>query len=1121
MTKTKLTSSRQASGAFSFLRKMFLTLIAVCMAFPVLAQTVNLSGQVTDEAGEPLIGASVRVQGTKLGAATDFDGNYSIPNAPAMGTLEVSYIGYTTQQIPINGQFNINVVLQEDTQTLDDLVVVGYGTMKKNDVTGSVSTVGTDKLNAKGAASVLENLQGTVPGVNITKSTGRTNGGLEVEIRGKSSINSSTKPVYVVDGVITSDIDFLNPRDIERIDVLKDASSTAIYGSRATAGVVLVTTKGALGVKLEQAPSISYDGYFGVSKVAHLPNFMSGQEFYNYRLMMSSQALTELATIEPMYSAQNVFGYFRKGTGGLDWALLKQSSNDPSSPFLLQEMLASGELYNWRDLVLQDGIQQNHYVSVNGGSKNTTYNFGVGINNEKGVYQGDKSTTFSFKGSLDVRINKVISAGFNVNGAVIDNGYADDNAVNKAWYMNPFMRPYNDEGDIILYPGNKVSLGTDDYQFSDAVSPLALRKNSYHSRMTYRLLGNAYLKLDLLKGLSIKSTFAPSYSSYRDGVFNGYENPFTPGKTWKGDNLDTATATVTNQTSIGWIWDNLINYTRTFGEDHSLNAMGLISAEKGVTENYKWVATSVLENTDWWNMGSGETNNKDSSSSYSKTTMMSYALRANYGYKNRYLITATMRWDGSSKLATGHEWKSFPSVALAWVLTEEDFMERYRNTLSNLKLRLSYGITGNNTGVKAYQTMVGLTSPKYYPFYGYPYAYGYAASGIVDKNLTWETSREFNVGVDFGFLRNRITGTIDWYLKNSRELLYEVGLPLEAGGGKMMTNIGKVRNTGIEISLNTINIETRDWNWQTTFTFAHNSNKVKQINGVSDEVNTSGATGGLFVGYPVNNIYTYEWDGIVSDKNMIVPDHQVAKDHGFVPGSTVRVCDYYNACYNLYEGCPIVRDLDGDGQINTDDRVLMSSEPKWTGSFTSNLSYKLPKKGGMLDFSFSIYCKQGGKTFSPFMAGDLFKIGDRGWEKIMVDYYLPAGTLINCDGMREDGTYINPVYQTETHYGTWPHFHGGDGNGAGSTASPSGAWSQAKQVVDASYVKVKNISLGYTFHKDVLKHIGCKDARIYVNITNPFVFTKYMGFDPEWAGAAGKNDGPSTINYQIGASIKF
>ena len=1113
----KLTSKREKVDAFSRLRKVFVTLVAILMAIPAFAQTVNLSGQVTDESGEPLIGATVMIQNTNKGTSTDFDGNYSIPNAPAMGTIVVSYVGYDTQRIPINGQFTINVVMKDDTQSLDELVVVGYGTMKKNDVTGSVATVGTEKLNAKGAASVLENLQGTVPGVNITKSTGRTNGGLAVEIRGKSSFNSSTTPIYVVDGVITSDIDFLNPRDIERIDVLKDASSTAIYGSRATAGVIIVTTKGALGIKREQAPSISYDGYYGWSKAAHLPNFMTGQEFYDYRFYKFAQSVNSIAGNTSLLDPQTIYGY-TPATGGIGQAFLQKDENDLSSPYVLKELLASGQTYDWPSLLLRDGAQQNHYVSVNGGSKSTTYNFGVGINNEKGLFRGDESTTYSFKGSMDVSINKVISAGFNLNAAVTEAGYADDNGVNRAWYMNAFMIPYTADGQVINQPGAAATYGTNGNQFSTAVSPLDLIKNSTHQRKTYRFIGNVYLKLDLYKGLTFKSTFAPSYTAYRDGEFSGYENPNKPGKTYGDAEIGTASATVKNHSGLSWIWDNMLTYDSNITDDHHLNVMGLISAEKYQSEAYEMTSGAPMQNTDWWNMGSGEYTNE--SSSFSQETMMSYALRANYGFKNRYLITATMRWDGSSKLATGYEWKSFPSVAAGWVITEESFMEKCSNILNNLKLRLSYGITGNNKGVKAYQTIVGIGGPLYYPFYGLPYSSGFYPNGIVDNDLSWEVSKEFNVGLDFGFLRNRINGTIEWYVKNSKDLLINVDLPLEAGGETMMTNIGQVRNSGIEVSLNTVNIETRNWNWQTTFTFSHNNNKVKEINGVSDRY-VKGTTGSLFIGYPINNVYAYDWTGIVTDRNMTVPNHQVAIEHGFTPGSTVRECDYYYECYGLSEGRAIIKDVNGDGNIGADDKVIFNSDPKWTGSFTSNLSYTLPKKGGMLDFSFSLYIRQGGRVYSPFMNGDLFKTSDRGWQKIMVDYYIPAGTLVNCDGMNDDGSYINPVYQTETHYGSWPYPNATDNDGVGSNISPAANFNEARQVVDPSFVKVKNISLGYTFDKNILKHIGCKEARIYFNVTNPFVFTKYLGFDPEWATASGKNDGPSTINYQIGASIKF
>lgn len=1098
--------------------RVVLLFMWLAVQVPAFAQTVNLSGQVTDESGEPVIGASVIIQGTQLGVATDFDGNYSIPNAPALGTLKVTYIGYLPQTISINGQSVINVVMQEDAQTLDEVVVVGYGTMKKNDVTGSVSTVGTEKLNAKGAASVLEGLQGTVAGVNITKSTGRSNGDINIEIRGKSSINSNTKPIYVVDGVICSDIDFLNPQDIERIDVLKDASSTAIYGSRATAGVVMVTTKGALAVNREQAPSISYDGYFGIAKAAHLPDFMTGAEFYQYRFKKFGESINAIAGETQMLTPQTIYGY-KRGQMGIGQALLQKSAADPFSPYVMKQMVAEGRTYDWPDLVLRDGVQQNHYVSINGGSKAATYNFGVGINDERGLYRGDESTTFSFKGSLDVRVNKVISAGFNLNAAYMNQGYANDDAISHAYYMNPFMIPYNAEGQINHNPGNYITLGSDQaFQFSDSVSPLDLLLNTSKNRKSYRLLGNVYLKLDIIKGLDFKTTFSPTYSSYREGNFAGYENPNSPGKTYAGGDLDTSTASAKNYTSLGWIWDNMINYNVTIAEDHSINAMGLISAEKSQSETYEIASTHPLANSDWYNLGSGEINGTNTKSSFGQSSMLSYALRLNYGYKSRYLITATMRWDGASKLADGYRWTSFPSLALAWRLSEESFIKKL-DWVSNGKLRFSYGVTGNNTGISAYQSLVGVGGPVYYPFLG-TYTPGFYANGIVDKTLTWETSKEFNVGLDFGFLNNRISGTFDWYVKNSRDLLFPVKLPLEAGGIEMKTNIGKVRNTGVELSLTTVNVETNDWNWQTTFTFAHNSNKVKEINGVSDKY-VNGATGSLFVGSSVNNIYNYVWDGVVSDKNMVVPDTEIARAKGFTPGQVVPEYDYYFTCYGLSEGRAIVRDVNGDGNIDENDKVILNRDPKWTGSLTSNLSYRLPGKGGMVDFSFSLYTRQGSRAYSPFMDGDLFKTSDRGWNKVMVDYYIPAGVLIDCDGMNDDGTYINPVYQTETHYGSWPFPNATDNDGVGSSISPVGNWNEARKTVNDSFVKVKNISVGYSFHKSLLKHIGCQYARIYVNITNPFVWTKYKGFDPEWANASTKNDGPSTVTYQVGASIKF
>lgn len=432
--------------------------------------------------------------------------------------------------------------------------------------------------------------------------------------------------------------------------------------------------------------------------------------------------------------------------------------------------------------------------------------------------------------------------------------------------------------------------------------------------------------------------------------------------------------------------------------------------------------------------------------------------------------------------------------------------------LSNLKLRFSYGITGNNDGVGNFATIQTIGNQVSYPF-GSTYIPGFQPGTIVDKDIKWETSHEFNAGIDFGFLNNRINGSIDFYNKESKDLLYNVSLPLEAGGVSMYTNIGKVQNRGIEIALNTVNIQNKDWNWTTSFMFAHNKNKVKQINGVSDRyLNGDEVNGNLFVGYYANNIYTYVTDGIVSDRNMVVPNHQIAIDKGLTPGTTMRECDYYYTCYGLTEGQPIVRDVNGDGSIGTEDKLVFSKDPVWTGSFTSNLSYK------NWDLSMSLYAKINYKVSSSFMGGDYYDYHDRGRGKMYMDYYIPAGALIDADGINPDGTYINPVYQTETHYGSYPFPNEGANDGVGPYKSQ---YDIAKSVVNASYVKIKNITLGYTFPTKWVNAFGCKYLRLYATVTNPFVFTKYKGFDPEWADANEKKDGPSTVTYQIGASIKF
>ena len=1086
---------------------MVLTLMVSLIVGTISAQTVN--GNVVDETGEPVIGATVLEKGTKNAVITDFDGNFSI-KLQGGKVITISYIGMQPQDVNVAGKTSVNVVLKEDANTLQDVVVVGYGTMKKTDLTGSVSSVNTEQLNAKGAPTVLANLQGSNPGVNITQTSGR-GGDYNIEIRGKSSINSKTTPLYVVDGVMCNDIDWLNPQDIERIDVLKDASSTAIYGSRATAGVVMVTTKSGTTVNNKVSkPTVSYDGYYGWSKTARMPDFMTGQQFYDFRFLKflgyagnSSTTTTDISS-HPVYQI---------GGAVLEQCLLRQDVG--SGAYVMKEMLANGSTTDWPDLVTQNGSQQNHFLAVSGGSDAINYHFGVGYNGQEGVYKGDKSNRINFKGSVDAKINKVVTAGFSFNAARIQNEYANDAAIQSAFRMNPYMNPYDANGNLNAKPGNYQALGTcSSYQFSDEPNPLLKMMSTSKERETWRLLGNVYLKFDIIKGLDFKTTFSPNYNYYRQGYFEGYKDE---NGNFYDSGLEQNSANLTNNRSFSWTWDNIINYNTTIAEDHSLGVMLLFSQEAGNTENTYIEGNEVMELTDWWNMGTaqrsdGTTGLSDASkTSYSESSMTSYAARLNYGYKGRYLLTATIRRDGSSKFTKDNRWGTFPSAAAAWRISEEPFMQKYE-WLSNLKLRLAYGVTGNNTGIGSYDTQQTLSSPISYPF-GSAYSTGYTASKIVNQDLKWETSTEYNAGIDFGFFGGRINGSVDVYQKTSKDLLFEVQLPLVSGGGKMVTNVGSVRNTGVEVALTTVNVQNKDWRWETTFTFAANKNKVREINGTGDRVLGSGTMDNLFVGYSANNVYAYEWGGIVTDRDMTVPDNEAAKNAGLTPGSTMKEYDYYYKVYGLTEGQPWIVDQNGDGTINPDDRTIQRMDPKWTGSFTSNLSWK------NWDFSFSLYAKVGYKVYSSFLTSNIGDLADRGRQKLNMDWYIPAGTLIDCDGVNEDGTYINPKYQETTHYGDYPFPN--NGGSSGGVGRQSSEWNQAKGVQDASFLKVKNITLGYTFDKNFLNKFGCKHLRLYATVTNPFVFTSFKGFDPEWASAGVKQDGPSTINYQVGASIKF
>ena len=1078
-------------------------LVGILLLFCAAVSAQTISGNVKDANGEPVIGATIMEQGTQNGTVTDFDGNFTLKLQKG-GNINVSYVGMKSQVIKTAGKSSVNITLEDDNTTLSDLVVVGYGTIKKNDLTGSVGSVDTEKLNAKGAPSVMENLQGSTPGVNITM-TGRVGDSPNIEIRGKSSLNSSTTPLFVVDGVFCDDIDWLNPQDIERIDVLKDASSTAIYGSRATAGVVMVTTKKGTSVAKDKKPTVSYDGYYGWVKAVRFPEFMNAQQFSDYRFQKfmspaTNNAYLNVSPANPIY--------------------LMTSANY-SNAMMASAMLKDGIDQDWVDEITRGGSQQNHYLAVNGSSKTVSYNVGLGYNAEKGIYEGDESRKINFKGSLDAEINKYVSVGFTINGSHTKLSEANAEAIQEAYMMPSLVPAYNKDGSIAEYPGASEDYGMS-YSGSNLTktyNPLYKMKNVENATNTWRLLGNAYVNITPFKGFSFKSTYSPSYRNAKAGSYIGITNPDT-GKYYDPDSEYNSYAYLRNTETFSWTWDNVVNYNTRIKEDHSIGIMGLYSAQRTYKEFMQMGASGVAEATRWNNLSTGtpisysDNTNYGAYNYYTENRMSSWAMRLNYGYKDRYLLTATVRWDGSSKFAKDKRWGSFPSAAFAWRITEEPWMKKL-DWLSNLKLRISYGVTGNCDGIDNYATLLSISDKVSYP-YGNTLNYGSSLKAYVDQDLKWEKSHEWNFGLDFGFLNGRISGSVDYYNKTSKDLLYGVQLPLEMGGGTLVTNIGKVNNKGVEISLTGIAIDTKDWNWTLTGTFSHNKNTVKEING---QTNPDGSpadlpSSNLFIGHSINNVYGYDWCGIVTDRLMNLSDAQMnlyREKGGTLEAGSIHEYDYYYQVYGWTEGSAILADTNLDGKLNDSDKRIWSSDPSWTGSLTSNLSWK------NWDFSFSLYTKQNYTVSSKFL-GKYGVLDQRGQGRLKQDYYIPAGTLLSCDGVRENGTYINPVYQTSTHYGDYPIV---TGSGAGGIGDTNVNWKDAMTYVDASFVKVKNITLGYTFPKKWLTPWGCSHLRLYFTVTNPFVFTKYKGFDPEWADASIKKDVPSTVTYQVGASIKF
>lgn len=1021
----------------------------------------TVKGKIMTVGGEPIPGVTVVVKGTDTGTISDFDGNYTIANVAGDGILIFSFVGMKTKEVPVKNLSVIDVTMEDETIGLEEVVAIGYGTMKKSDLTGSIGSVKADNLVAKGSTSVAESLQGQIAGVNIQQVSSRSGDGFSIQIRGKSSMQGG-EPLYVIDGVVCDNMNFLNPMDIEKIDVLKDASSTAIYGSRATNGVLIITTKRGTELSSGTKTVVSYDGYFGVRKAAYMPDFMDGDEFMKYRF------------------SRYVSSSINSATGATTWTMTPANFRNfwgGDSP-VIKQFYADKNYTDWPDIVLRDGQQQNHFVNISGNSRDISYRVGMGYQSEKGMLY-DGYERWNLKASFDSKISDKFTVGFNTNLATSLQNKGSQRSVQTGFNMTPLMPAYywegENEGELILQPGKDEAIYPTAGGPTSTLNPVVDRMNSTDDVRSYYVMANTYLQYTPVKDVVLKTTFSPMYTKTHNGVFYGVDTETRRGLTnYAEDNNDEV---------FSYTWDTQANYMKRFG-DHNFNLLGLVSVYSETMEGNNITVVDMPFDVKWYNLTSGTVQNQGSY--YEQVTMLSYVARLNYDYKGKYLATISSRWDGSSKFKKENRWGMFPSAALAWRMSEESFLDN-ASWLSNLKLRVSYGITGNNANVGPYDTRWLADLPYYYNF-GSTVANGYGYS-LTNSELTWEKTNEINLGVDFGVWENRVSGSIDAYRKISKDLLMPMLTPYELGSpsGSIWSNVGKVKNTGIEIQLTTVNVQKKDFNWTTSFTFAHNKNEILELNGKKEDL----AGNKWFIGQPIDVVYGYVMDGVCTAEQATA----------FAADATQKT--------KFHEGEMKFKDLDGSGTIDPKDKAVQGhAEPNWTGSLLSTINYK------NFDFSFNIYASQGSKVYSPFM-NNFTSFSSRGTQHLKMDYYIPDG----APSLGEDGTISA---QDGTYYGTHP-FPTGGANGAGAGSFWLSGEDGSQYFVDNSYVKVKNITLGYSLPKTVTSKLKISNLRIYMNVLNPFTFTDYKGFDPEWADAeiSDGTGGVSSRTYQIGVNLKF
>lgn len=846
----------------------------LCVVFALLwvslsfAQTRMISGTIMDENGQSIVGASVRIKNSQVGTVSDIDGNFSLQANPE-DILVISFIGYKTQEVKVGNNTNLTIRLSEDVRMIDELVVVGYGIQRKSDLTGAISTVKPKDITAVVTTNVLESLQGRVSGVDLIKSSGQAGAGLSFTVRGERSITASNAPLILVDGIpYGSSID-LNSTDIESIEILKDASSTAIYGSKGANGVIIITTKRGK----EGKTRISLSAYGGPNTVSKYPHYSNGYEYADLKREANR-------------------------TAG-KWA----SKDDDSKIFspLELEYLNQGQMEDFPRLLINDGYVQNYELSMSGGNNRTSYTLSLGYMNEKGIFKvNDQYGRYSGRLTLDHSIFDNFKVGANIFYTYKDQDKRRD-PLNMANKIVPIAKAYNDDGTINPYPApgypSQMNPLLDDVPGATADNVL-----------NKRFFGTGYLDWDIINDLKYRSNVGIDFSNEREGYF--YDKMTLDG----AGVASSSGAYISSNSNI--TWENILNYSKRIKEDHNIQAMMGTSLISNTYEYY--LATGRNQPSAYTLYHFLESNSQEIriGSDYTKTNTFSYFGRLNYKFKERYLFTASLRRDGSSVLAEGHKWASYPSVAVGWRINEEPFMKDI-SAVSNLKFRLSWGKSGNSA-IDPYTTLGGLGSSQY--SFNNKLALGYYPKSVPNPDLGWETTDVYDLGLDLGLFSNRISLTADVYKSYTDDLLLSRVLPMSSGYNGIMQNIGKTENTGLDLTLNTLNVNNKNFQWTTDLNFSTSKEKITQLSsGVTADIENR-----WFVGYPIRVFYDYKKIGIWQ-----LDEAEEAAKYGTKPGEIK------------------VEDIDKNGKIDIEDRVKFKQRPDFTLGMNNTFVYK--------DFDLSIF----------------------------------------------------------------------------------------------------------------------------------------------------------------------